>query len=100
LSYRRFSLVLAAALGLAACATGSAADRWQNRDGRAPSMGESSDCRVQSSRLAAARYPDQIERTSPSGATYRQSNADRFPAEIRLYETCMQAKGYTKLTSS
>jgi hypothetical protein len=81
---------------LAACTTGSADDRWQNRDGRAPGLAESSDCHVQASRLAAARYPDQLERTAPDGTLYRRTNQDRFPAEIRWYESCLRTKGYSR----
>jgi hypothetical protein len=81
---------------LAACTANRADDRWLNRDGRMPSLGESSDCHVQASRLAAARYPDQLERTAPDGTLYRRTNQDRFPAEIRWYESCLQAKGYSR----
>src|ERR1700757_2218942 len=84
-------LTLAIALCLAACTTAATADRWQSRvDGRPPGMGETSDCRVQAGRLAAARYPDQAQR-APDGTVYRVSNQDRFAAEIRLYESCLQA---------
>ena len=81
---------------LAACTTGSADDRWLNRDGRAPSLGEASDCHVQASRLAAARYPDQLERTGQDGTLYRRTNPDRFAAEIRWYESCLRTKGYVR----
>jgi hypothetical protein len=75
---------------------GGDADRWQSRaDGRPPPMAETSDCRAQASRLAAARYPDQVQR-NPGGSTYRLSNQDRFSAEIRLYDSCLQAKGYVR----
>ena len=99
-NYRRLAPQLVAALCLAACVTGhgtdGAADRWQSRsDGRAPGMGETSDCRTQASRLAAARYPDQAQR-SPDGTVYYVSNADRFAAEIRLYESCLQRRGYER----
>jgi hypothetical protein len=58
-------------------------------------MSATSDCRVQSSRLAAARYPDQVQR-APDGTTYHVSNSDRFAAELRLYDSCLQAKGYMR----
>jgi len=96
LSRLRLRHLLAAAVGLAACAGGSAGERWRAPDGSSATLSASSDCHVQASRLAAARYPDQIERTSPSGATYRQSNPERFPAEIRFYEACMGTKGYAR----
>ncbi len=97
--YCRLAPPLAAALCLAACATNDPAERWQSRaDGRAPSMAETSDCHAQASRLAAARYPDQAQR-SPDGAIYRISNQDRFAAEIRLYESCLQAKGFSRAPS-
>jgi hypothetical protein len=51
---------------------------------------------VQASRYAAARYPDQVQRVTPDGGTYRISNPDRFTAEIRFYESCLRAKGYTR----
>ena len=51
---------------------------------------------MQASRLAAARYPDQLERTATQGTLYRQTNQDRFPAEIRWYESCLRAKGYSR----
>jgi hypothetical protein len=85
-----------ALLVLAACTTGSADDRWLNRDGRAPGLAESADCHVQASRLAAARYPDQLERTGPDGTLYRRTNPDRFAAEIRWYESCLRTKGYVR----
>jgi hypothetical protein len=94
--WRRSSGVLAAALALAACTTGGASDRWQKPDGAAPSLAETSDCHEQASRYAAARYPDQIQRVTPDGSTYRISNPDRFSAEIRFYESCLTAKGYTR----
>ena len=94
--WRRFSAVLATALALAGCTTGGAPDKWQKPDGRAPSLAETSDCHVQANRYAAARYPDQIQRVTPDGSTYRISNPDRFPAEIRFYESCLRAKGYTR----
>jgi hypothetical protein len=81
---------------LTGCTAGSADDRWLNRDGRAPSLGEASDCHVQASRLAAARYPDQLERTAPDGTLYRRTNPDRFSAEIRWYESCLRTKGYSR----
>jgi hypothetical protein len=96
MSYRRFGQMVAALLGLAACSTGGADDRWLDRNGHAPSLGESADCHVQASRLAAARYPDQLVRTSPDGTLYHQTNPDRFTAEIRWYESCLQAKGYVR----
>jgi len=92
----RLKLASTALLGLAACATGGVDDRWQNRDGRAPSLGESQDCHVQASRLAAARYPDQVVRSSADGTTYRTSNPDRFASEIGWYKSCLQAKGYSR----
>jgi hypothetical protein len=58
----RLKLAGTALLGLAACATGGVDDRWQNRDGRAPSMSESQDCHAQAGRLATARYPDEVVR--------------------------------------
>ncbi len=89
--------LLAAVFMLAACTTGATDDRWQGpNDGAGPSMSETADCHVQASRLAAARYHDQMERTSPTGSTYRQSNPDRFPAEIRFYDACLKAKGYVR----
>jgi hypothetical protein len=92
----RLKLAGTALLGLAACATGGVDDRWQNRDGRAPSMSESQDCHVQAGRLATARYPDEVVRTSPDGTFYRTSNPDRFAAEIRWYESCLRAKRYVR----
>ena len=101
--YRRLGPSLAAALWLSACATDhgmdGAANRWQSRtDGRPADMGETSDCRAQANRLAAARYPDQAQR-NPNGTVYYQSNPDRFAAEIRLYESCLQARGYERTPS-
>jgi hypothetical protein len=87
---------LAVALGLAACAADRADERWQSRvDGSPAGMSETSDCRVQASRLAAARYPGQVQR-APDGTTYQVSNPDRFAAELRLYDSCLRAKGYTR----
>jgi|SRR5258708_7888859 len=94
--FGRSKLAVTALLGLAACTTGSPDDRWLNRDGRTPGLGESSDCHVQASRLAAARYPDQFERTATQGTLYRQTNPDRFTAEIRWYESCLRTKGYSR----
>jgi hypothetical protein len=83
-------------LALAACTAGSPTERWQKPDGRPPDIAETQDCHAQADRLARARYPDQIVRTSPDGTTYHQSNPDRFPAEIRFYVICMRAKGYAR----
>ena len=94
--WRRSSRILATALALAACTTGGAPDKWQKPDGTAPSLAETSDCRVQASRYAAARYPDQIQRPTPDGTSYRISNPDRFTAEIGFYESCLRSKGYAR----
>ena len=59
-------------------------------------MSEASDCHVEASRLAAARYPDQVVRSSPDGTLYRTSNSERFTAEIRLYKSCLQTKGFSR----
>ncbi len=59
-------------------------------------MSEASDCHVQASRLAAARYPDQVVRSSPNGTLYRTSAPERFATEIRWYESCLQAKGFSR----
>jgi hypothetical protein len=59
-------------------------------------MSEASDCHVQASRLAAPRYAGQVVRSSPDGTLYRTSNPERFAAEIRLYESCLQAKGFSR----
>jgi hypothetical protein len=93
---RRSSGVLATALALAACTTGAPPDAWQKPDGSAPSLTETSDCRVQAGRYAAARYPDQVQRVIPDGGTYRISNPDRFTAEIGFYESCLRSKGYAR----
>jgi hypothetical protein len=94
--YRRIALPLAAALCLMACTMDQAGGHWQSRaDGRPPDMGQTLDCHAQASRLAAARYPDQAQR-NPDGTVYRISNPDSFSAEIRLYESCLQTKGYVR----
>jgi len=51
---------------------------------------------VQAGRYAAARYPDQVQRVTPDGGTYRISNPDRFTAEIGFYESCLRSKGYAR----
>jgi hypothetical protein len=94
--WRRSSQLIATALALAACTTGGAPDRWQKAGGTAPSLAETSDCRTQASRYAAARYPDQIQRVTSDGSTYRISNPDRFASEINFYESCLRAKGYSR----
>ena len=100
-SFRRLASASAAMLSLAACITGTAADRWQRVDGSAPSMGEASDCHEQANRMAAARYPDPVLRNSDGSTfTFRRADPDRFAAEIRFYETCMRARGFSRGPSS
>lgn len=102
----RLRPLLAAMLALGGCATtsltGGAGERWQKAsDGSPPSLGETSDCRVQATSYAAARYPDQVIRNADGSTyTFRYSNPDRFAAEIRFYESCLQAKGYVRPTAS
>ncbi len=42
--------------------------------------------------MAEPQWP----RAGPNGTTYRTSNPERFTSEIRWYESCLQAKGYSR----
>ena len=87
---RLFTLLIAAALG--ACTPGAPPPWINDADGSTPSMSDVSDCRAESKRQAELRYPSQpMPRTSsPGDPVYKQQDPDRFPAEIRFFELCMQ----------
>jgi hypothetical protein len=92
-------LALLAAL-LAACTAGSPA-AWQNPTDRSgPSMSDTSDCRAQARRQAELRYPDEpIAPRTTRDPLYRQQNPDRFPSEVRLFELCMERKGFARVAA-
>ena len=79
---------------LAACA-GTPPSGWvRAEDNSAARAGDMAQCRSEATRLAIARYPDQIQQSG--GTTHRISHPDRFAAELRLYDECMTRLGYRR----
>lgn len=48
--------------------------------------------------MAELRYPPQpVPRASGTAQPdYRQDDPDRFPAEVRFYEQCLERKGFRR----
>lgn len=91
-------LSLSLSLSLVACTPApGTSPAWKNpADGSTPTLSDTSDCRAEARRMAELRYPSQaLPRSSRAGEpVYRQEDPDRFPAELRFYELCLERKGF------
>jgi hypothetical protein len=94
----RIAIALSLMVGLGACAP-TTGDAWQRADGSGPNVGDTSQCHTEARLLAHNRYPAQVLRNG-DGSTYRVSDTDEFPAEIRFFRSCMKRLGYTQSSSS
>ncbi len=93
-------LLLPIVVSLAACTPGSSPAWVNDADGSPPGIGDTSDCRAEAKRQADLRYPSQPgprNPASPGEPVYKQEDPDRFPAEIRFFERCMQRKGFRRV---
>jgi hypothetical protein len=95
---RPFLLFLSVSLAACASEPGSS-PAWKNpADGSAPTLSDTSDCRAEARRMSELRYPPRpVPRASGTAQPdYRQEDPDRFPAEVRFYEQCLERKGFRR----